>query len=79
MEEGKVDWTITEKIHRLRQAHSLKIVDNPSSSQGKKMGDVHGVPCRYFQNGKCTYKADHTTVGQLYRHICIFVAVVAIS
>ena len=42
MEEGKVDWTITEKIHRLRQAHGQKIVANPSSSQGKKWGMYMG-------------------------------------
>ena len=72
MEEGKVDWSMTEKIDRLRQAHAQKIVVNPSISQCKKTGETQGVPCRYFQTGKCTHKADHVTAGQLYKHICNF-------
>ena len=72
MEEGKVDWSMTEKIDRLRRAHAPKIVVNPSTSQGKKTGETQGVPCRYFQTGKCTHKADHVTAGQLYKHICNF-------
>ena len=72
MEEGKVDWSMTEKIDTLRQAQAQKIVVNPSTSQGKKTGEMQGVPCRYFQTGKCTHKADHVTAGQLYKHICNF-------
>ena len=72
MEEGKVDWSMTEKIDRLRRAHAQKIVANPSTVQGRKTGEMQGVPCRYFQSGKCTHKADHVTAGQLYKHICNF-------
>ena len=72
MEEGKVDWSLTEKIDRLRRAHAQKIVANPSTVQGRKNGEMQGVPCRYFQTGKCTHKADHVTAGQLYKHICNF-------
>ena len=72
MEEGKVDWSMTEKIDRLRRAHAQKIVANPSTVQGRKNGEMQGVPCRYFQTGKCTHKADHVTAGQLYKHICNF-------
>ena len=72
MEEGKVDWSMTEKIDRLRRAHAQKIVANPSTVQGRKNGEMQGVPCRYFQTGKCTHKADHLTAGQLYKHICNF-------
>ena len=72
MEEGKVDWSMTEKIYRLRRAHAQKVVVNPPIAQGKKNGEMQGVPCRYFQTGKCTHKTDHVTGGQLYKHICNF-------
>ena len=35
MEEGKVDWHMTEKIDVIRRAHAQKVVTNPSL-KGKK-------------------------------------------
>ena len=71
MEEGKVNWLMSEKLDRLRRAHAKKIVTNSStlhSPCGKV--DTQGMICKYFQTGKCTQKGDHTTSGQLYTHIC---------
>ena len=33
MEEGKVNWLISEKLDRLRRAHAKKIMTNPSNPQ----------------------------------------------
>ena len=73
MEEGKVNWLMSDKLDRLRRAHAQKIVNGQSgSTQNKVKYDPQGVPCKYFQSGKCAHKNDHTTNGQLYRHICSF-------
>ena len=73
MEEGKVNWLMSDKLDRLRQAHAQKIVNGQSvSSQNKVKTESHGTPCKFFQSGKCSNKNDHTTNGQLYRHICSF-------
>ena len=71
MEEGKVNWSMSDKLDRLRRAHAQKIVTNPTttrSSRGKM--DTQGMVCKFFQTGKCIQKGDHTTNGQLYTHIC---------
>ena len=73
MEEGKVNWLMSDKLDRLRRAHAQKIVTSQSmSSQNKVKADSQGIPCRFFQAGKCSHKNNHTVNGQLYRHICSF-------
>ena len=73
MEEGKVNWLMSDKLDRLRRAHAQKIINGQvSGQQSKAKSDAQGVPCRFFQNAKCAHKTDHTTNGQLYRHICSF-------
>ena len=69
MEEGKVNWAMTEKIDRIRRAHAQKVVNN---SAKKPNSGLSGVPCKFFQNQKCPHKGDHHTSGQWYRHICSF-------
>ena len=71
MEEGKLDWHITSRLERLRKAHAPKLVSGPPSSYNKKgQNDNKDTPCRFLHNGKCTHQNDHTTGGQLYKHIC---------
>ena len=72
MEEGKVNWLSSDKLDRLRRAHAQKIVSNNANNShtSKNKTEVQGVPCRFFQSAKCSHKTDHTTSGQLYRHIC---------
>ena len=41
-----------------------------SRQNNKSKGELLGVPCKYFQSGKCSHKVDHTSNGQLYCHIC---------
>ena len=70
MEEGKVQWHMTEKIDRIRRAHAQKVVST-SSSQGKKVqSTMQGIPCNFFQTGKCSHTSDHVTNGHSYKHIC---------
>ena len=72
MEEGKVDWLSSEKLDRLRRAHDQKIVTSTggNSHPAKNKAEAQGVPCKFYQSMKCSHKNDHTTNGQLYKHIC---------
>ena len=72
MEEGKVDWLSSKKLDRLRGAHAQKIVTNTGANSNslKNRTEAQGVPCKFYQSAKCSHKNDHTTSGQLYRHIC---------
>ena len=72
MEEGKVNWLNCDKLDRLRWVHAQKVVNcSPLSGQNNKSkGESLGVPCKYFQSGKCSHKVDYTSNGQLYHHIC---------
>ena len=69
MEEGKVNWAMTDKIDHIRRAHAQKVVNNSSK---KSTSELPGIPCKFFQNQKCPHKGDHHTSGQFYRHICSF-------
>ena len=49
MEEGKVKWSETEKIDRLRRAHAQKVVTRNNKNSGRDKG----VPCKFYQAGTC--------------------------
>ena len=70
MEQGKIDWHMTDKIDRLRKAHAPKIVSNTTTLSKKRAAETQGLPYKFYQNGKCSHKSDHTNNGQLYKHIC---------
>ena len=55
MEEGKVNWNMTEKIDRIRRAHAQKVIN---VSTKKPNVDSQGVPCKFFQSQKCPHKGD---------------------
>ena len=66
---------MSDKLDRLRRAHAQKVMTNPPNPQATKgKMDSQGVPCKFFQTDKCPHKSDHTTSGQLYKHICSFCA-----
>ena len=49
MEEGQVNWLMSNKLARLRRAHAQKIVNGQSvSSQNKAKTESHGIPCKFF-------------------------------
>ena len=60
MEEGKVNWNMTEKIARIR-VHAQKVVN---ASSKKLNPESQGMPCKFYQKQKCPYKGDHHTGGQ---------------
>ena len=69
MEEGKVNWSMTDKIDRIRRAHAQKVIN---VAPQKVNTESQGIPCKFFQSQKCPHKTDHHTGGQFYRHICSF-------
>ena len=71
MEEGKVNWNMTEKIDRIRRAHAQKVI-NVAPKKANAEPQANAVPCKFFQSQKCPHKGDHHTGGHLYRHICSF-------
>ena len=71
MEQGKVNWHMTDQIDRIRRAHAQKVATSTQNlNTKKKVSEMQGVPCKYYQNGKCSQKGDHNSGGQLYKHIC---------
>ena len=65
MEEGKIDMHMTNKIDRLRK--TLKY-HYPLKEKG---AEFQGLPWKFYQNGKCSRKGDHTNNRQLYKYVCI--------
>ena len=61
---------MADKIDRLRKAHTQKVVLNPTPFSKKKGTDSQGLPCKFYQNGKCAQKIDYTNNRQPYKHIC---------
>ena len=56
MEEDKVNWKMTEKIDRIRKAHTQKAVNN---STKKSNAESQGVLCKFYQTQKCYHKGDN--------------------
>ena len=71
MEQGKVDWHMTERIDLIRRAHAQKVVTNASSQGKKTQSNAQGTPCKLFLTGKCSHTGDHVVAcGHSYKHIC---------
>ena len=47
MEEGKVNWNMTEKIDRIRRAHAQKVIN---VALKKSNADPQGVPYNFFSH-----------------------------
>ena len=69
MEEGKIQWTDTHKIDRIRRAHAQRFTQ-PNSQSSQKKSDNKGMPCKFFQKGSCQHKTDHESGSNFYKHIC---------
>ena len=53
MEEGKVNWLMSDKLDRLRRVYAQKIVINPSTTHPSRGHmDIQGMICKVFQTGK---------------------------
>ena len=72
MEEGKVTWGDTNKIDRIRRAHTQKIQSGQVSGAGNKKSvkSRTPLPCRFYQKGTCGQSQDHENGGQSYLHVC---------
>ena len=74
MEEGRLDWSDSTKIDRVRHAYAHKVqYTNPSVPGTKKNLDKDNpTPCKFFQKGTCSHKVDHENNNHLYLHVCSF-------
>ena len=70
MERGKITWSDTTRIDRIRRAHAQK--HQNKANWGNKMGEKHPWFCKNFQTGTCSYSRDHETGGKLQKHIGAF-------
>ena len=71
MEKGTVCWTYTDRINRIRRAHTDK-----HSASGQNWGggwlQMKTWFCKAYQLGTCTHTKDHELMSKLQKHICAF-------
>ena len=74
MEEGRLDWSETTKIDRIRRAYAHKVQNQTNNGPGtkKNFGRDNPTPCKFFQKGTCSHKVDHESNNHLYLHVCSF-------
>ena len=74
MEEGRLDWSDTVTIDRVRRTYAHKVQSqNPNVPGTKKnFGKDNPTPCKFFQKGTCSHKIDHEHNNHLYLHVCSF-------
>ena len=71
MEEGKIDWSDTEKIDRVRRIHAQRSTQNHTQSvNSRNQNREKPTPCKFYQRGTCGQKTDHQNKGHTYLHIC---------
>ena len=70
MEEGKLQWSDTLKIDRIRRAHAQHFTQQIIHKILRKKTDSKGMPCKFYQKGTCQHKMDHDSGSVFYKHIC---------
>ena len=70
MEEGKVDWSETSKIDRIRRAHAQRVLPPQNVSNSKPKSDLKTMVCHFYQRGTCQKDKDHETGQIFYKHVC---------
>ena len=70
-EEAKVTWGETNKIDRIRRAHAQRIAPHSFSSSNSKKNNSRDrpTPCKFYQKGSCSHKADHESNGHFYLRV----------
>ena len=63
MEEGKVDWSETTKIDRIRRAHAQRLPSQTGNGSNKSKFELKSAVCRFYQKGMCQNQKDHETGG----------------
>ena len=74
MEKGRLSWSETNKIDRIRRAYAHKVQNPGTGNQNsKRMGSKdQPTPCKFYQKSTCSHKTDHETNGHMYLHVCSF-------
>ena len=71
MEEGKVVWSDTERIDRVRRSYAQKVLSNKTTATSNGNGEKNkALVCKFYQDGSCSHTKDHTTGGRRYKHNC---------
>ena len=70
MEEGKLQWSDTLKIDRIRRAHAQRFTQQNHTENSEKKTDSKGMLCKFYQKGTCQHKMDHESGSNFYKHIC---------
>ena len=72
MEDAKVTWGETNKIGHIRRAHAQRIAPHSFGSSNSKKNNSRDrpTPCKFYQKGSCSHKADHESNGHFYLHVC---------
>ena len=70
MEGGKVVWSDTERIYRVRWSYAQKVSSKQATGTNNGNGKNKALVCKFYQNGSCSHTKDHTTGGRHYRHNC---------
>ena len=61
MEEGKVDWSETTKIDRIRRAHAQRAPPQNLAGNSKPKSELKTMVCRFYQKGTFQKDKDHET------------------
>ena len=79
MEEGLVTWSDLKKVNRIRKTYVRSAggnnnsnTDNNSYNNKKTTRKPSSMPCRDFQEGKCTKQQDHEVGLITHKHICAY-------
>ena len=70
MEEGKVEWSDTIKIDRIRHAHAQRLPPQNLASNSKPKSETKTTVCRFYQRRVCQKDKDHETGQIFYKHVC---------
>ena len=70
MEEGKVEWSETTKIDRIRRAHAQRLPPQNNITHTKFKSEPKTAVCRFYQRAMCQHQKDHETGGTFYKHVC---------
>ena len=75
MERDKLTWEDTHELDRYRRQHAQRH-DAPmqkTNFQGKKQNQENFekvIPCKFFNDSKCSRQQTHLTKGTWFLHIC---------
>ena len=66
MEQGKVEWSNTQQIDRIRGVHAQRSGVGNSNFSRKIGRDRKPVPCKFYQKLTCGQKQEHENLGLRY-------------